>query len=181
MQNDSSKENLDTDSAKTKLKPFFWDKVMANPDQSMVWHQLKARSFQFNEEMIETLFGYNADKSRNDSKRDFGNDSSGQRIQILEQKKSHNLAISLKAHNVKVEEVCDALMEGNELPIELLHTLLRMAPTSDEELKLRLFNDDSVFLGPAEQLLKAMVNIPFAFKSIDALLFMTSFEEESSG
>ncbi|KAI0495787.1 hypothetical protein KFK09_022090 [Dendrobium nobile] len=181
MQNDSSKENVDTDSAKTKLKPFFWDKVMANPDQSMVWHQLKAGSFQFNEEMIESLFGYNAaDKSRNDSKRDFGNDSSGQRIQILEQKKSQNLAISLKAHNVKVEEVCDALMEGNELPIELLQTLLRMAPTSDEELKLRLFNDDSVFLGPAEQLLKAMVNIPFAFKRIDALLFMTSFEEESS-
>ncbi|KAH0452989.1 hypothetical protein IEQ34_017313 [Dendrobium chrysotoxum] len=181
MQNDSSKANVDTDSAKTKLKPFFWDKVMANPDQSMVWHQLKAGSFQFNEEMIETLFGYNAaDKSRNDAKRDFGNDSSGQRIQILEQKKSQNLAISLKAQNVKVEEVCNALMEGNELPIELLQTLLRMAPTSDEELKLRLFNDDLVFLGPAEQLLKAMVNIPFAFKRIDALLFMTSFEEESS-
>ncbi|PKU77325.1 Formin-like protein 11 [Dendrobium catenatum] len=174
-------QNVDTDSVKTKLKPFFWDKVMANHDQSMVWHQLKAGSFQFNEEMIETLFGYNAaDKSRNDSKRDFGNDSSGQRIQILEQKKSQNLAISLKAHNVKIEEVCDELMEGNELPIELLQTLLRMAPTSDEELKLRLFNDDLVFLGPAEQLLKAMVNIPFAFKRIDALLFMTSFEEESS-
>lgn len=55
-----------------------------------------------------------------------------------------------------------------------------MAPTSDEELKLRLFNDDSVFLGPAEQFLKAIVNIPFAFKRIDALLFMTLLQEESS-
>jgi len=30
---------------KTKLKPFFWDKVQAN-DQAMVWNQLKAGSFQ---------------------------------------------------------------------------------------------------------------------------------------
>ncbi|PKU67947.1 Formin-like protein 11 [Dendrobium catenatum] len=126
MQNDSSKENVDTDSAKTKLKPFFWDKVMANPDQSMVWHQLKAGSFQFNEEMIETLFGYNvADKSRNDSKRDFGNDSSGQRIQILEQKKSQNLAISLKAHNVKVEEEACNDLQNSRLFLKLLEAVLK--------------------------------------------------------
>jgi hypothetical protein len=31
---------------KTKLKPFFWDKVTANPDQAMVWDQIKAGSFQ---------------------------------------------------------------------------------------------------------------------------------------
>ncbi|RZR76110.1 hypothetical protein BHM03_00000733, partial [Ensete ventricosum] len=31
---------------KTKLKPFFWDKVLANPDQSNVWHQIRSGSFQ---------------------------------------------------------------------------------------------------------------------------------------
>lgn len=36
----------DADGPKTKLKPFFWDKVMANPDSSMVWHQIKSGSFQ---------------------------------------------------------------------------------------------------------------------------------------
>lgn len=46
MQSDSSKANVDTDNAKAKLKPFFWEKVTTNPDQSMVWHQLKAGSFQ---------------------------------------------------------------------------------------------------------------------------------------
>lgn len=35
-----------SESGKTKLKPFFWDKVNANPDQSMVWHELSAGSFQ---------------------------------------------------------------------------------------------------------------------------------------
>jgi hypothetical protein len=32
--------------AKTKLKPFFWDKVTANANQSMVWDHLKSGSFQ---------------------------------------------------------------------------------------------------------------------------------------
>ena len=32
--------------SKTKLKPFFWDKVHANADSAMVWNQLKAGSFQ---------------------------------------------------------------------------------------------------------------------------------------
>lgn len=33
-------------SQKAKLKPFFWDKVVANSDQSMVWHEISAGSFQ---------------------------------------------------------------------------------------------------------------------------------------
>lgn len=36
----------ESDAPKTKLKPFFWDKVLANPDHSMVWHEIKAGSFQ---------------------------------------------------------------------------------------------------------------------------------------
>ncbi|KAK8931187.1 Formin-like protein 11 [Platanthera zijinensis] len=167
--------------AKTKLKPFFWDKVMANPDQSMVWHQIKSGSFQFNEEMIESLFGYNAtEQRRSDVKKDLANDVSNNRIQILDPKKSQNLAISIKAWNVKVEEVCDALMEGNELPVDLLQVLLRLAPTTDEELKLRLFNDNTNFLGPAEQFLKTLSSIPFAFKRMDAFLFMAILREESA-
>ena len=39
-------EEGEADVSKTKLKPFFWDKVLANPDQSMVWHQIKSGSFQ---------------------------------------------------------------------------------------------------------------------------------------
>jgi len=33
------------DAPKPKLKPFFWDKVNAKPDQSMVWHEINAGSF----------------------------------------------------------------------------------------------------------------------------------------
>jgi len=54
------------------------------------------------------------------------------------------------------------LLSGNELPPELIRTLLKMAPTMDEELKLRLFAGDISQLGPAERFLKSMVAIPFA-------------------
>ncbi|XP_077221593.1 formin-like protein 3 [Tasmannia lanceolata] len=168
---------------KTKLKPFFWDKVLASPDHSMVWHQISSGSFQFNEEMIESLFGYNsADKTKNERRKEASShDPSNQYIQILDPKKSQNLAILLKALNVTIEEVCDALLEGNEIPTELLQMLLKMAPTTEEELKLRLYSGEMSQLGPAERFLKTLVDIPFAFKRMDALLFMCSLQEEVSG
>ncbi|XP_050381963.1 formin-like protein 3 [Argentina anserina] len=175
--NDEEAGDVGSDSGKTKLKPFFWDKVNANPDQSMVWHELKAGSFQFNEEKIESLFGYNANQSerRKDSP---SMEPAIQYIQIIDRKKAQNLSILLRALNVTTEEVAEALREGTELPVELLQTLLKMAPTSEEELKLRLYTGDLALLGPAERFLKVMVDIPFAFKRMEALLFMCSFTEE---
>ncbi|KAK9151950.1 hypothetical protein Syun_010259 [Stephania yunnanensis] len=173
---------IDAEASKTKLKPFFWDKVLANPDQSMVWHQIKSGSFQFNEEMIETLFGYNAEKNKTEHKKEsVSQDPPAQYIQIIDPKKAQNLAILLRALNVTTEEVCDALREGNELPLELLNTLLKMAPTAEEELKLRLYSGDLSHLGPAERFLKVLVDIPFAFKRLESLAFMTSLQEEVSG
>lgn len=55
-----------------------------------------------------------------------------------------------------------------------------MAPTTDEELKLRLYSGDLSQLGPAERFLKAMVDIPFAFKRLESLLFMCTVDEEIS-
>ncbi|KAM7498812.1 hypothetical protein LguiA_023226 [Lonicera macranthoides] len=170
----------ETGTPKAKLKPFFWDKVMANPDSTMVWHQLNAGSFQFNEEMIESLFGYNAENKSGPKKDSSSQDSSPQFIQLIDQKKSQNLAILLKALNVTTDEVCDALQEGNELPSELVRTLIKMAPTSEEELKLRLFSGDRSRLGTAEQFLKVIVDIPYAFKRLESLLFMRSLQDELS-
>ncbi|PIM99188.1 Rho GTPase effector BNI1 [Handroanthus impetiginosus] len=172
----------DAGTSKAKLKPFFWDKVLANPDHSMVWHQIKSGSFQFNEEMIETLFGYApADKNKNAPKKESSSqDASRQYIQIIDPKKAQNLAILLKALNVTTEEVCDALEEGNELPSELIQTLLKMAPTADEELKLRLYGGELSQLGPSERFLKVLVDIPFAFKRLESLLFMCTLQEEIS-
>ncbi|CAF2121663.1 BnaA03g11760D [Brassica napus] len=169
----------DDDAPKTKLKPFFWDKVQANPEQSMVWNDIRSGSFQFNEEMIESLFGYAAaDKNKNDKKGGSGQAALPQFIQILEPKKGQNLSILLRALNATTEEVCDALLEGNELPVEFIQTLLKMAPTPEEELKLRLYSGEIAQLGTAERFLKAVVDIPFAFKRLEALLFMCTLHEE---
>lgn len=62
---------------------------------------------------------------------------------------------------------------------ELLESLLKMAPTKEEEWKLKEFKDESPFkLGPAEKFLKSVLDIPFAFKRVDALLYITNFDSD---
>ncbi|KAL8264321.1 hypothetical protein R6Q59_022451 [Mikania micrantha] len=182
LEESSHSSSDEADASKAKLKPFFWDKVMANPDQSMVWHQIKSGSFQFSEEMIETLFGYNAtDKNKDHSRKNSASqDPTFQYIQIIDPKKAQNLSIQLRALNVTTEEIRDALKEGNELPAELVQTLIKTAPTADEELKLRMYNGDLAHLGTAERFLKMLIEIPFAFKRLESLLFMCTFQEEES-
>ncbi|KAF7805301.1 formin-like protein 2 [Senna tora] len=102
-------------------------------------------------------------------------------FQVLDPKKSHNIAILLRALNVTVNEVCDALTEGNwdMLGTELLESLLKMAPTEDEECKLKKFKDEPPSkLGPAEKFLKVIIDIPFAFKRVDAMLYIANFVSE---
>ncbi|GMJ06378.1 hypothetical protein HRI_004306900 [Hibiscus trionum] len=166
-------------SQKAKLKPFFWDKVAANSDQLMVWNEIRGGSFQFSEEMIEILFGYQATANKQNEKKE-KTEPSIQYIQIIDPRKAQNLAILLKALNVTTQQVVNALKEGLRLPGELLQTLQKMTLTPEEELKLRLFAGDINQLGPAERFLKTVVEIPFAFKRIDALLFMSTFPEEAA-
>ncbi|OIV99219.1 hypothetical protein TanjilG_06524 [Lupinus angustifolius] len=176
----NSSEGGESDAPKPKLKPFFWDKVAAKPDQSMVWHEISGGSFVFNEEKMASLFGC-TNQNRSERRKDSPTiDTSVQYIQIIDPKKAQNLSILLRAHNVTTAEVIDALKEGNEIPVELIQTLLKMAPTSEEELKLRLFTGELSQLGPAERFLKLLVDIPFAFKRLEALMFMFILLEESS-
>ncbi|KAI7737699.1 hypothetical protein M8C21_011871 [Ambrosia artemisiifolia] len=146
----------------------------------MVWDKIKSGSFQFNEEMIESLFGYQAPGKDQDTKSALAKEAQTHFIKIIDPKKAQNLSILLKALNVTTEEVSAALIEGNELPIEIVQTLLKMAPTSEEELKLRLYGGDLSRLGPAERFLKALVEIPYAFKRLESLLFMCTLQDEEA-
>ncbi|XVF37531.1 hypothetical protein REPUB_Repub20aG0016700 [Reevesia pubescens] len=184
--NDQLKKNegleRSEETPKPKLKPLHWDKVRASSDRAMVWDQIKASSFQLNEEMIETLFMVNnSNLATKDNGRRQILPSVNQENRVLDPKKSQNIAILLRALNVTIEEVCEALMEGNSdtLGTELLESLLKMAPTKEEERKLKEFNDESPFkLGPAEKFLKAVLDIPFAFKRVDAMLYIANFDSE---
>ncbi|RXI09802.1 hypothetical protein DVH24_016863 [Malus domestica] len=128
---------------KPKLKPLHWDKVRASSDREMVWDQLRSSSFKLNEEMIETLFVV---KTPNPNPKETAVlPSLNQENRVLDPKKSQNIAISLRALNVTIEEVCEALLEGNSdaLGTELLESLMKMAPTKEEERKLKEYKDDS--------------------------------------
>ncbi|KAF0893553.1 hypothetical protein E2562_026969 [Oryza meyeriana var. granulata] len=170
------------DASKTKLKPFFWDKVTANPNQAMVWDQIKAGSFQFNEEMIESLFGcQSTEKKSSDAKtKELSGKDASQFVRILDPKKAQNLAISLKALSVSAEQVRAAVVDGHDLPSELIQTLVRWSPTSDEELRLRLYTGERAQLGPAEQFMRAIIDVPYLFQRLDALLFMAALPEEAA-
>lgn len=62
---------------------------------------------------------------------------------------------------------------------EILEALTKMVPSREEELKLKEYKNDSPFkLGPAESFLKAVLDIPFAFKRVDAMLYIANFESE---
>ena len=76
------------------------------------WNMSSILRCRFNEEMIENLFGYSASKQKSGDDRKAGTFDSPRQIQLLEPKKAQNLAILLRALNVTVEEVRDALMEG---------------------------------------------------------------------
>lgn len=184
FQSPASTESMERneETPKPKLKPLHWDKVRASSDRAMVWDQLKSSSFQLNEEMIETLFTVNASNlTPKDNVRRQILPSLNQENRVLDPKKSQNIAILLRALNVTIDEVCEALLEGNTdtLGTELLESLLKMAPTKEEEHKLKEFKDESPFkLGPAEKFLKAVLDIPFAFKRVDAMLYIANFDSE---
>ncbi|PON46698.1 Formin, FH2 domain containing protein [Parasponia andersonii] len=182
QQNNVTVEKVNEDTPKPKLKPLHWDKVRASSDRAMVWDQLKSSSFQLNEEMIETLFtANNANLMAKDNGRRQIMPSLVQENRVLDPKKSQNIAILLRALNVTIDEVCEALLEGNSdaLGTELLESLLKMAPTKEEEWKLREYKDESPFkLGPAEKFLKAVLDVPFAFKRVEALLYIANFDSE---
>lgn len=181
-----SSENVGESSEETtprpKLKPLHWDKVRASSDREMVWDQLRSSSFKLNEEMIESLFIVKTPNPiQKEMPRKPAQPSPGQENRVLDPKKAQNIAILLRALSVTMEEVCEALLEGNAetLGTELLESLLRMAPTKEEERRLMEYKDDSPFkLGHAEKFLKAVIDIPFAFKRMEAMLYVTNFESE---
>ncbi|PNY16475.1 formin-like protein 6-like [Trifolium pratense] len=176
---------FDEANGKPKLKALHWDKVRATSDRATVWDQLKSSSFKLNEDMMETLFGCNSSNTAPKAKEMsvtrkpvFATVENENRV--LDPKKSQNIAILLRALNVTRDEVSEALLDGNPegLGTELFETLVKMAPTKEEEIKLKNYDGDLSKLGPAERFLKQVLDIPLAFKRVEAMLYRANFETE---
>ncbi|KAJ9540821.1 LOW QUALITY PROTEIN: hypothetical protein OSB04_027327 [Centaurea solstitialis] len=182
VNNNGTIEAHDADGFKPKLKPLHWDKVRATSDRETVWDQIKSSSFQLNEDMMESLFGSNpaGGSAKKEETRKSVLPTVEKENRVLDPKKSQNIAILLRALNVTRDEVSEALLDGNPegLGAELLETLVKMAPTKEEEIKLRDYRGDMSKLGSAERFLKAILDIPFAFKRVEAMLYRANFENE---
>ncbi|XP_006653941.2 formin-like protein 14 [Oryza brachyantha] len=97
---------------------------------------------------------------------------------LLGAPRCHGIGMLVGALGVSKEQVREALMEGNAhgLGVEALRMLMQMTVTNEEELKLKYFKDDpSIKLCPVEAFLKAMLDVPFAFKRMDAMLYIANF------
>ncbi|KAL8472925.1 hypothetical protein ACS0TY_029953 [Phlomoides rotata] len=175
---DEGVSSTEKDGSKPKLKPLHWDKVRATSDRVTVWDQLNSNSFQLNEDAMESLFGCNSGNTA--SKEGSKKLGMEQEMRVLDPKKSQNIAILLRALNVTREEVSEALLDGNPegLGAELLETLVKMAPTKEEEIKLKDYNGDISKLGSAERFLKAILDVPFAFRRVEAMLYRANFHTE---
>ncbi|OIW21338.1 hypothetical protein TanjilG_32478 [Lupinus angustifolius] len=178
----ASVEVDETDEGKPKLKALHWDKVPATSDRATVWDQLKSSSFQLNEDMMESLFGCHSTNSapKETVTRKQVIPPVEQENRVLDPKKSQNIAILLRALNVTRDEVSEALLDGNPegLGSELLETLVKMAPTKEEEIKLKNYDGELSRLGSAERFLKTVLDIPLAFKRVEAMLYRANFEAE---
>ncbi|WJX13253.1 hypothetical protein P8452_03658 [Trifolium repens] len=160
-----------------KLKPLHWDKVRAAPNRTMVWDKLRSSSFELDEEMIESLFGYNLQSSINN------NDESKSKTpspgkHVLDPKRLQNITILSKALNVTAEQVCDALMQGKGLSLQQLEALVKMVPTKEEEAKLFNYKGNINELGSAERFVRAVLSVPFAFQRVETMLYKETFDDE---
>ncbi|KAJ0987196.1 hypothetical protein J5N97_005552 [Dioscorea zingiberensis] len=159
-----------------KLKPLHWDKVRPASNHSTVWDNIRSKSFEFDEEMIKHLFGY--DSKGLTKNEDMSTKNQAPTMHILELKRLQNITILLKALNATTDEVHDALVQGGGLWAEQLEVLLKVMPTRVEEKKLASYIGDINDLSSAEQFLKAMLEIPFAFSRIEIMLYKENFEED---
>ncbi|GJW78063.1 formin-like protein 11 [Tanacetum coccineum] len=128
-------------------------------------------SLRFDEDMIESLFGYNLHNTNEDLK----SKSPSPSKHVLDPKRLQNLTILLKALNATTEQVCRALVQGNGLNLQQLEVLVKIEPTKEEEAKLKGYKGE---LGSAEAFVASILAIPYAFPRIEALLYRETFEDE---
>ncbi|KAL1211981.1 Formin-like protein 10 [Cardamine amara subsp. amara] len=157
-----------TERPKPKLKPLPWDKARPSSRRTTTWDRLPSNSL-----------------NTNSKQRSLSCDLPmlNQESKVLDPRKSQNIAILLKTLKLTTNDVRQALQDGNYdalgVGVELLESVSRMAPSEEEEKKLMSYSDDSVIkLSPSERFLKELLNVPFVFKRVDALLSVTSFDSK---
>ncbi|RLN05135.1 formin-like protein 9 isoform X1 [Panicum miliaceum] len=161
-----------------RLKPLHWDKVRAAPNRSMVWNDIQSSSFEFefDEQMIKSLFAYNFQGPAKNE--DATNKIPSTSKHVIEHHKLQNTTILLKTLNASTEQVCSSITEGTGLSVQQLEALVKMKPSEEEDKKLMDYDGDINMLDPAENFVKVLLTIPMAFSRIEAMLYKETFDDE---
>ncbi|XP_073145591.1 formin-like protein 8 [Henckelia pumila] len=168
-----------------KLKPLHWDKVTANVDHSMVWNEINDGSFRFDDDLIESLFGYTTtsqksdDRSNRPTSQARSNTVVSSQIFLLDPRKSQNTAIVLKSLAISRQEILDSLLDGRGLNPDTLEKLTKICPTRDEITKIIQFDGNPTKLADAESFLYHILKpVPSAFLRFNAMLFRSSYDSD---
>ncbi|KAG8047343.1 hypothetical protein GUJ93_ZPchr0008g13980 [Zizania palustris] len=161
-----------------RLKPLHWDKIRAAPNCSMVWNDIRSSSFEFefDEQMIKSLFAYNFQGPAKDE--EAMNKSASNTKHVIEHHRLQNTTILLKTLNASTSQVCDSVTQGNGLSVQQLEALVKMKPTKEEEEKLLNYDGDINMLDPAENFVKVLLSIRMAFPRMEVMLYKESFDDE---
>ncbi|CAK8566817.1 unnamed protein product [Lathyrus sativus] len=168
----------------TRLKPLHWDKVIADVDHSTVWDQINDGSFRFDDELMESLFGYSTrykthERNMSLSSLAKNNSNTPTQIFILEPRKSQNTAIVLRSLAVSRREILDAVLDGQELSVETLEKLTKIAPSQEEASKIVQFSGNPNSLAEAESFLYYILkSVPTSFIRLKAMLFRSNYDSE---
>ncbi|KAK3125551.1 hypothetical protein QOZ80_7BG0606420 [Eleusine coracana subsp. coracana] len=167
------------------LKPLHWDKLRAISGRTTVWDQVNnSDSFRVDEAAMESLFtnkagGGAGNPGQAAARKGDAGGKQQESHRLLNPKRLQNVAIMLKALNVTSSDVIGALVHGNrDLGPEFFEALTKMAPTKEEELKLKDYSGDLLKLDLAERFLKDILGVPFAFKRVNAMLYRANFDTE---
>ncbi|KAG2321481.1 hypothetical protein Bca52824_014694 [Brassica carinata] len=103
-----------------------------------------------------------------------------QESRVLDPRKCQSVAFLLTKLDLSTNDVLQALRDGHyeALGVELLESLSRIALSEEEERKLKSYSDDEdsvIKLASSERFLKDLLNVPFVFKRVDALLSVATF------
>ncbi|XP_040254930.1 formin-like protein 14 [Aegilops tauschii subsp. strangulata] len=130
--------------------------------------KLKPGSLHMKDEMIQLYLNNSAAAAA----------SAAREVCLLGTPRCHGIGTVLGALGLSEEQVRDALLEGNAhgLGVEALRMLAQLVLTNEEELKLRYFKDDPpAKLCAVDAFLKTILDVPFAFKRVDAMLYVSNF------
>jgi len=144
----------------------------------MVWDNL-SKSFELDPAVLEALFGIQpAAPKKEQTKKPVASSAMAGQYAILDSRKAHNFSIQLRALGLTRREVCEALMEGDGLSVEVLETLVKVAPSDEEKKKFWNYSGNGLDLGPADRFLQGVLEVPNAFSRLNAMLYRAQYQDE---